>query len=69
MSVTKEKNYLWVRAHQPPLIVNNVLQIFGDYDPDHDKLYEIGNEVKLDLSIKVIPTKLVTRFYDHSNKE
>lgn len=66
-----EKQYLWVKEDRAPMFVSNLVELYKnkDFDPVEDKIYEIGPEVKLELSVKVTPTKPVTRFYDPVNKE
>lgn len=71
MTMKSKKEYLWVKADRAPMFVSNLELLYRDrdFDPVNDKLYEIGPEVKLELSVKVTPTKPVTRFYDPANKE
>ena len=60
-----EKQYLWIRDEQnlPPQVVTDLNDLYKHslYDPQTDKLYEIGPEVKLELTLKVIPAKPVVR--------
>ena len=44
------------------------LYLTGDINPDEDTIYELGNEVKLDIKVTPI-TKPATRSYDPVNKE
>ena len=58
-----EKQYLWVKEDRAPVFVTDLVALYKDreYDPDQDKIYELGPEVKLELNVKVTPTKPVTR--------
>jgi hypothetical protein len=54
--------YLWVRPNSvesPLSIVNDPIALFrgAQFDETTDKLYQIGQEVQLKVSIDVIPTK------------
>lgn len=71
MTTKSDKQYLWVKQDRAPIFVSNLVELYKDrdFDPIEDKIYEIGPEVKLELSIKVTPAKPVTRFYDPANKE
>ena len=71
MTKKNTQEYLWVKADRAPMFVSNLTLLYRDkdFDPVNDKLYEIGPEVKLELSVKVTPAKPVTRFYDPVNKE
>jgi hypothetical protein len=57
------KEYLWVKRDRAPMFVSNLVELYKDRDfnPDEDKIYEVGPEVKLELNVKVIPAKPVTR--------
>ena len=58
-----EKQYLWVKADRAPVFVTDLVALYKDrdFDPVEDKIYELGPEVKLELNVKVTPTKPVTR--------
>jgi len=63
MTFKQTKQYLWVKADRAPIFVTDLVALYKDreYDPDQDKIYELGPEVKLELNVKVTPTKPVTR--------
>lgn len=60
-----EKQYLWVRDQQnlPPQVISNLEALYrhSQYDPATDKLYELGPEVKLELTLKVVSANPVTQ--------
>lgn len=63
-----QKRYLWIRpnsAESPMLLIDDPVELYrgGRFDESTDKLYELGPEVKLEVNIKVIPTKPVYRGY------
>lgn len=64
MTISK-KQYLWVRDDQnlPPQIIKDLDALYrnSQYDPKIDKIYEVGPEVKLEMTLNVIPVKPVTR--------
>lgn len=70
-SMKSENLYLWVKQDRAPMFVSNLVELYKDRDfnPDEDKIYEVGPEVKLELSVKITPAKPVTRWYDPANKE
>lgn len=65
--INKEpKRYLWIRPNSiesPMLIIDDPVALFrgSQFDEEHDQLFEIGPEVKLEVNIKVVPTKPVYR--------
>lgn len=63
MTMKTEKQYLWVKQDRAPVFVTDLVALYKDrdFDPVEDKIYEIGPEVKLEMNVKVIPTKPVTR--------
>lgn len=61
-----QRRYLWIRpnsAESPMSLIDDPVELFrgSQFDEAMDKLYELGPEVKLEVNIKVIPTKPVTR--------
>jgi hypothetical protein len=69
MTMKTEKKYLWVKEDRAPMFVTDLIALYKDrdYDPNTDKIYEIGPEVKIELSVKVIPAHPVHR--DRSYQE
>ena len=66
MTLKENKRYLWIRpnsAESPMILIDDPVELYrgGRFDESTDKLYELGPEVKLEVNIKVIPTKPVTR--------
>ena len=57
------KQYLWVQPGRAPVILTDVLGLYRnpDFSADTDKIYELGPEVKLELSIRVNLAKPVFR--------
>lgn len=66
-----EKKYIWVKEERNPMFVTDLISLYKDqdFDPVLDKIYEIGPEVKLELNIKITPTKPVYRGVEHSYRE
>ena len=58
-----EKQYLWVKEDRAPMFVTDLIALYKDrdIDPNKDKIYEIGPEVKIELNVKVIPAHPVYR--------
>lgn len=58
-----EKQYLWVKEGRAPMFVTDLIALYKDrdFDPNEDKIYEIGPEVKLELNVKVTPAHPVYR--------
>lgn len=63
MSMKTEKHYIWSKQGQALVMVNDIKWLCKnpEFDPDEDKIYELGPEVKIEMSIKVIPAKPVFR--------
>lgn len=65
MSITTDKLYLWVKQDRAPTFVlaSNLIALYKDpaFNSNEDKIYEVGPEVKLDMTIKVVPAKPTTR--------
>ena len=63
MSVKTERHYIWSKQGQALVMVNDIKWLYKnpEFDPDEDKIYELGPEVKIEVNIKVIPTKPVYR--------
>lgn len=68
-SMKTEQRYVWLDAGEYfKGIVTDLEKLFRDPDYDTaDKLYELGQEVKLEMSVKVIPKNPVYRSWE--NKE
>ena len=63
-TINKEpKQYIWMRRDGTPTIVMDLMKLFKDknFEPDLDGIYELGPEVKLELNVKVTPSKPVYR--------
>jgi hypothetical protein len=55
-----EKQYLWIRPNSvetPMLIIDDPVSIFrsAQFDESVDKLYQIGNEVKMKVVVEPVP--------------
>lgn len=63
MKMKNTQEYLWVKEDRAPMFVSNLELLYRDrdFDPVNDKVYEIGPEVKLELSVKATPAKPVHR--------
>lgn len=59
----ESKQYLWLQVGRAPVLVSNLVELYksSDFDPTTDRIFEIGQEVKLELSVKVTPAKPVYR--------
>lgn len=70
-TMKRDQQYLWVKEGRAPMFVSDLVTLYKnrDFDSAQDKIYEIGPEVKLEMTVKVIPAKPVTRFYDPTTKE
>lgn len=62
-SMNYVKQYLWVKLDRAPTFVTDLIALYKDrdFDAEQDQIFEIGPEVKLELSVKVTPTKPTTR--------
>jgi hypothetical protein len=65
-TVKTQKRYLWIRpnsAESPMLIINDPVELWrgSQFNEETDQLFEIGPEVKLEVSIKTVPAKPVYR--------
>jgi len=51
------KQYIWVRPGKELMFVTDVIALYKDskFSPNTDKLYEVGAEVEVEVSVKVIP--------------
>jgi hypothetical protein len=54
-----EHRYIWHKKGQPLEMIDDVEWLYkrSDFDPDEDKIYELGPEVKLEVNVKVVPAK------------
>ena len=61
-----QKRYLWIRPNSteaPMSLIDDPVELYrgGRFDESTDKLYELGPEVKLTVSVNVILAQPVTR--------
>ena len=66
------QRYVWISRHAPAIIFANELECLlkdSRYDPENDKIFELGAEVKLKMQIVAIPTQPVKRDHSWENKE
>ena len=58
-----EKHYIWSKQGKALVMVNDLEWLYRnpEFDSKDDKIYELGPEVKIEMTIKVIPAKPVTR--------
>ena len=53
--------YVWTRIGKDIKveIIENIMKVYnrGDFDPDVDKFYQLGSEVKVKIIIDVVPGK------------
>lgn len=66
-----EKHYIWSKQGKALVMVDDLQWLFKnpEFDSKDDKIYELGPEVKIELTVKVTPAKPVTRYFDPANKE
>lgn len=66
MSMKTEKHYIWSKQGQALVMINDIKWLYKnpEFDPDEDKIYELGPEVKIEMYIKVIPAKPVYRGHE-----
>jgi hypothetical protein len=62
--------YLWIRDGKPPAVIHDPMEVYrqADFNPDIDKFYQIGSEVKFKVSMEVVPGKR-ERDYNFNEKE
>ena len=62
--------YLWIRDGKPPAVIHDPMEVYrqADFNPDIDKFYQIGSEVKFKVSMEVVPGKR-ERHYNFNEKE
>jgi hypothetical protein len=58
-----EQQYVWVVQGRPQMCVTDLVTLYKnkDFDPTSDKIYELGPEVKVELTVKVTPVNPLTR--------
>lgn len=59
-----EKQYVWLSERAPVIIHSSELElVYKDtrYNADKDRIFELGPEVKVELTVKVTPVNPVTR--------
>ena len=63
MSMKTERHYIWSKQGQALVMVNDLEWLYRnpEFDSKADKIYELGPEVKIEMVVKVIPAKPVTR--------
>ena len=68
-SMKTEQKYLWVKVGHPPTFVTDLDELYKNrvFDPKEDKLYELGPELQLEVTVKVILKNPVFRSWE--NKE
>jgi hypothetical protein len=53
--------YVWTRLGKETKveIIDNVMKVYSrkDFDPEVDKFYQLGSEVKVKLTIESVPSK------------
>jgi hypothetical protein len=67
----QEKKYVWFKDGAFEAIITDLVTLYKhpDFNSKEDKIYELGPEVKLEMTVKVIPAKPVTRDHSWENKE
>lgn len=66
-----ERHYIWSKQGHALVMVNDLEWLYRnpEFDSKADKIYELGPEVKIEMTVKIIPAKPVTRYFDPANKE
>jgi hypothetical protein len=51
--------YLWLREGKLLAMIDDPMEVYrqADFNPDIDKFYQIGSEVKFKVSMEVVPGK------------
>lgn len=67
-SMATERHYIWSKQGHALVMLNDLQTLFKnpEFDPDQDKIYELGPEVKLELTVKVSPAKPISREHTSS---
>jgi len=62
--------YLWLRDGKLLAMIDDPMEVYrqADFNPDIDKFYQIGSEVKFKVSMEVVPGKR-ERDYNFNEKE
>lgn len=62
-SMKSKHRYIWDKQGRPLALIDDIELLYKDpeFDPDEDKIYELGPEVKLEVSVKVILAQPVFR--------
>ena len=63
-----ERHYIWSKQGHALVMLDDLEWLYKnpEYDPDQDKIYELGSEVKIELTIKVTPAKPIRREHTSS---
>jgi hypothetical protein len=64
-----EKHYVWSKLGHALVMVDDLEWLFKnpEFDSKADKIYELGPEIKIEMVVKVIPTKPITRGHEGAN--
>ncbi len=62
-SMATKRYYIWSKQGHALVMVNDLEWLYRnpEFDSKADKIYELGPEVKIEMVVKVIPAKPVTR--------
>ena len=66
-----ERHYIWSKQGKALVMVDDLEWLYRnpEFDSKTDKIYQLGSEVKIEMTVKVIPAKPVTRYFNPVNKE
>ena len=69
MSMKTEKHYIWSKQGEALVMVDDLEWLFKnpEFDSKADKIYELGPEIKIEMVVKVIPAKPITRGHEGAN--
>ncbi len=61
-----QKHYIWSKQGKALVMVNDLEWLYRnpEFDSKTDKIYELGPEVKIEMVVKVIPAKPITRRHE-----
>ncbi len=69
MTMKTEKYYIWSKQGQALELLDDLEWLCRnpEFDSKTDKIYELGPEVKIEMVVKVIPAKPITRGHEGAN--
>jgi hypothetical protein len=68
-TIKTEKHYIWSKLGHALVMVDDLEWLYRnpEFDSKADKIYELGPEIKIEMVVKVIPAKPITRGHEGAN--